>query len=90
MSSALLEGLKRAAKSDAAARTPKNSAAKNGKAQVSRVGTVMIGGHFDPAVKSSLKLIQAKHPQLTTQQLLEEALDLLFERHKVPQAARVR
>jgi Antitoxin-like ribbon-helix-helix len=50
----------------------------------------MIGGHFDPAVKSSLKLIQAKHPQLTTQLLLEEALDLLFERHKVPQAARVR
>ena len=84
MSNALQEGLKRAAS--------KTKAPVKGKAiaQAGRAGTVMIGGHFPPAVKSSLLMIRVKHPDKTLQELLDEALNLLFEKYKVPQAARVR
>ena len=87
--STLLEGLKRAAK-------PGQGAAKSRRkhsddvSQSSRAGKVLIGGHFDPAVRSALLSIRVDHPEKTTQALLEEALDLLFERYKKPQAARVR
>jgi len=40
-------------------------------------------------VKSSILAIQVKHPELTQQDLLEEALDALFEKYGVPQTARV-
>ena len=80
--STLIEGLKRAAKQEAASK-------ENGKAKV-REGRVLIGGHFDPAVRSALLSIRVDHPEKTTQALLEEALDLLFERYKKPQTARAR
>jgi len=54
-----------------------------------RLGKVNVTGYFDPAVKSSIRAIQMKHPELTQQDLLEEALDALFERYHVPQTARL-
>jgi hypothetical protein len=50
-----------------------------------RVGRVNITGYFDPAVKQSLRLIQAKHPDRTVQELLAEALNDLFGKYGVPQ-----
>ncbi len=43
----------------------------------SRAGTVLIGGHFPPAVKQQLRLIAAEE-ETTSQALLEEALNMLF------------
>lgn len=43
----------------------------------SREGTVLIGGHFPPAVKQRLRMLAAEE-NTTSQALLEEALDLLF------------
>jgi hypothetical protein len=52
-----------------------------------RVGRVNVTGYFDPAVKQSLRLIQAKHPDRTVQELLAEALNDLFSKYNVPQTA---
>jgi hypothetical protein len=52
-----------------------------------RVGRVNVTGYFDPAVKQSLRLIQAKHPDRTVQDLLAEALNDLFSKYNVPQTA---
>jgi hypothetical protein len=52
-----------------------------------RVGRVNITGYFDPAVKQSLRLIQAKYPERTVQDLLAEALNDLFCKYSVPQTA---
>lgn len=54
-----------------------------------RSGKVNVTGYFEPAVKQSLLMIRAKHPQLTQQDLIAEALDLLFARYNVPQVARL-
>ena len=54
-----------------------------------RSGKVNVTGYFDSAVKQSLLMIRAKHPELTQQDLIAEALDLLFARHNVPQVARL-
>lgn len=53
-----------------------------------RVGKVNVTGYFDASVKSSIRAIQMQHPELTQQDLLEEALDALFARYGVPQTAR--
>lgn len=55
-----------------------------------REGRVNITGYFAPAVKQSLRLIQAKHPELTVQDILAEALDDLFAKYNVPQSARLK
>jgi hypothetical protein len=82
MSTALQEGLKRAAAKKAPAAQPvKKSSKTNGGA---REGTVLIGGHFDLSVRQRLLAIRAKHPQRTTQDLLLEALNLLFREHGQP------
>jgi hypothetical protein len=52
-----------------------------------RVGRVNVTGYFDPAVKQSIRLIQAKHPDRTLQDLLAEALNDLFSKYNVPQTA---
>jgi hypothetical protein len=52
-----------------------------------RVGRVNITGYFDPAVKRSLRLIQAEYPDRTVQDLLTEALNDLFCKYNVPQTA---
>lgn len=43
----------------------------------SREGRKLIAGHFDPKVAKQLKLLAAEE-ETTVQNLLEEALDLLF------------
>jgi hypothetical protein len=57
--------------------------------QPSRVGKVNITGYFAPAVKSSFRMIQSKHPDKTIQDLLAEALDDLFAKYNVPQTAQL-
>lgn len=44
-------------------------------------------GYFEPAVKQSPRLVQAKHPGRTVQDLLAEALNDLFAEYNVPQTA---
>jgi hypothetical protein len=52
-----------------------------------RAGKVAVIGYFEPAVRSSLFLIQAQAPEATVQDLLGEALNLLFAKYRVPEAA---
>src|SRR5580698_10121270 len=54
-----------------------------------RVGRVNVTGYFDPAVRQSIRLIQAKYPARTVQDLLAEALNDLFAKYNVPQSARL-
>lgn len=56
-------------------------------AKPGRIGKVNITGYFDPAVKKSIRLIQAHDPERTVQDLLAEALNDLFAKHNVPQTA---
>jgi hypothetical protein len=55
--------------------------------QPSRTGKVNVTGYFAPAVKSSFRMIQTKHPERTIQDLLAEALNDLFAKYNVPQTA---
>ena len=57
--------------------------------QPSRTGKVNVTGYFAPAVKSSFRMIQTKHPEMTMQDLLAEALNDLFAKYNVPQTARL-
>jgi hypothetical protein len=49
----------------------------------SREGKVMIGAWMSPDYKGSLRLIQARR-ETSIQELLGEALNMLFERENVP------
>lgn len=49
----------------------------------SREGKVMIGAWMSPDYKGSLRLIQARR-EASIQELLGEALNMLFERENVP------
>ena len=60
--------------------TPKSSA------RPSRKGKKLIGGHFDPTVSKQLKQL-ALDEDTTTQALLGQALNLLFESRQLPQIA---
>lgn len=71
-------------------RASKAPGASANAAKTYREGKVNITGYFAPAVKQSLRLIQAKHPGLTVQDLLAEALDDLFAKYNVPQSARLK
>jgi hypothetical protein len=84
----LSDALAQAAKPAASLKSP--GGASPDKAKTYRAGRVNITGYFDPAVKQSLRLVQAKHPGLTVQDLLAEALDDLFAKYNVPQVARVK
>lgn len=59
-------------------------------AKAYRAGRVNVTGYFDPDVKKSIRLIQAKHPDRTVQDLLAEALNDLFAKYNVPQSAHLR
>ena len=52
----------------------------------SRVGKVNVSAYFPPEVKSSLRLVQAKRGG-KIQDLLAEALNMLFTKYGVPEAA---
>ena len=49
-----------------------------------RAGKTLIGGWFSRSYSSSLRLIQAAHPERTTQELVREALNDLFAKYNVP------
>ena len=69
----------------------KSTGASPDKAKAYRAGRVNITGYFEPAVKQSLRLIQAKHrPESNVQDLLAEALDDLFAKYNVPQTAHMK
>jgi hypothetical protein len=70
-----------------AATTETQSGARAEGTKAHRVGRVNVTGYFDPAVKQSIRLIQAKHPDRTVQELLAEALNDLFSKYNVPQTA---
>jgi hypothetical protein len=59
-------------------------------ARADRAGRVNVTGYFDPAVRSSIRMIQAQHPELSLQDILAEALDDVFSKYGVPQSARLR
>ncbi len=74
------------AKLPAAAET--QSGARSAGTKARRVGRVNVTGYFDPAVKQSIRLIQAKHPDRTTQDLLcRGAQRPCFQNTNVPQTA---
>lgn len=54
-----------------------------------RAGRVNITGYFDPAVKQSIRMIQAKYPELSQQAIIAEALNLVFAKYGVPESADV-
>ncbi|MGP0566710.1 MULTISPECIES: ribbon-helix-helix domain-containing protein [unclassified Nitrospina] len=56
------------------------------RAKVAKTGKVNVTGYFDPEVKSSLRLIQAKTGK-TIQDILAEALNDVFAKYKVPETA---
>lgn len=63
------------------------AAAATSKRTPARQGKMQIAGFFEPAVKSSILLIQVQRPGVTTQDLLDEALNDLFAKYNVPQVA---
>lgn len=56
--------------------------------QASRVGKVNISAYFPPEVKASLRLVQAQTGG-KIQDLMAEALNLLFAKYGVPESAPV-
>ena len=76
-------------KAPAAEKPPRAPLGASTLAKPGRVGKVNITGYFDPAVKKSIRLIQAHDPDRTVQDLLAEALNDLFAKHNVPQTAYV-
>lgn len=52
----------------------------------SRVGRVLIGGHFAPEVQTELKVLAAKE-RTTVQELVAEGLNAVFARRHMPQIA---
>jgi hypothetical protein len=55
-------------------------------AAASREGKINVSAYFPPEVKSSLRLVQAKRGG-KVQDLLAEALNLLFAKYNVPESA---
>lgn len=67
-----------------AAQAPESSAA----VVASREGKINVSAYFPPEVKASLRLVQAKRGG-KVQDLLAEALNLLFAKYNVPETAPV-
>jgi hypothetical protein len=57
--------------------------------ETTRRGKVMVSGWLPIEARSSFRLIQAKHPEKRMQDLVEEAINDLFAKYNVPQAARL-
>jgi len=58
-----------------------------GSKESSRVGKVMISAYMPKEVRSSFRLIQAKHPDRQMQDLMAEAFNDLFAKYNVPQTS---
>ena len=61
--------------------TPKKTANAHSKLPPSRQGKKFIGAYFEPEVSKQLKILAAE-TEKTSQALLAEALNLLFERYR--------
>jgi len=59
------------------------------KEATTRQGRVMVSGWLPIEARSSLKLIQAKHPERLMQELVAEAMNDLFAKYNVPQTANI-
>jgi hypothetical protein len=68
---------------------PRGAALGATTARVDRSGKVNVTGYFDPAVRQSIRMIQAQQPALTQQAILAEALNLVFAKYGVPESAKV-
>jgi hypothetical protein len=84
MGTATLKNLQQGLRSAAAPEPPKIEAVPTAQARPDRAGKTLIGGWFPRTYSSSLRLIQAAHPERTTQELVREALNDLFAKHNVP------
>ena len=84
MGTATLKNLQQGLKSAAAPEPPKIEAVPTAQARPDRAGKTLIGGWFPRSYSSSLRLIQAAHPERTTQELVREALNDLFAKYNVP------
>lgn len=73
---------RKAPEAPAAPATPEATAT----AQASRVGRVMIGGHFSPDVQRELKIVAAMESK-TLQALLAEAFNMLLAKYGRPEIA---
>ncbi len=61
-------------------------APKESQSQPGRAGTVLIGGHFEPAVRKQLKGIALEQDR-TAQDVLAEALNDMFAKNGKPEIA---
>lgn len=86
----LTEGLKQARKAEQPeppAAAPSVVVASSAKAvPPSRVGRVLIGGHFAPEVQTALKVLAAEE-RSTVQALIAEGIDAVLARRHKPQIA---
>ena len=88
MGTATLKNLQQGLKSAAAPEPPKIEAAPLANRRPDRQGKTHLGGWFSRTYSSSLRLIQAKHPEKDLQSLFSEALNDLFSKHNVPTIGR--
>lgn len=65
---------------------PKASSAPKPTGTKSRDGTKFVGGHFDPEVSKQLRRISLEE-DATVQDLVAEALDMLFQSRQMPTIA---
>jgi hypothetical protein len=54
-----------------------------------RTGKIMVSGWLPIEARSSLRMIQAKHPEKLVQDLVAEAMNDLFAKYNVPQTAHI-
>jgi len=69
--------------------SPASASTPARKLTTSREGRVMVSGWLPIEARSSFKLIQAKHPDKLMQDLVVEAMNDLFAKYNVPQAAKL-
>ena len=85
----LSQGLKQhARKPEPVAAPPEEAAAKTYSAKIppSRVGRVLIGGHFAPEVQTALKIVAAEE-RTSVQSLIAEGINAVFARRHKAQIA---
>jgi len=87
MANASLKNLQQGLRSAVAPEPPKIEAATKIN-RPDRQNKAHLGGWFPRSFSSSLRLIQAKHPEKDLQSLFSEALNDLFAKYNVPTVER--
>ncbi|MDR3440604.1 ribbon-helix-helix domain-containing protein [Telmatospirillum sp.] len=85
----LMQGLKQSHRPEPPASAPAVAAPRQSRAKAvppSRVGRVLIGGHFAPEVQTALKIVAAEE-RTSVQALLAEGIDAIFARRHKAQIA---